>query len=446
VSEALDAAVALHAALDEEVSAARLAVVDANQALTSMQKVAAQAAQVVALLEQAPVPDPTPVPTPPPSPIPDDANTVRIGAATYPLAGINPGRLDYPGGRGPDQLVAYRAPVGFTTTNAYGTECTVMAGQVIAVIDREAISQAAGVIVPVGGYVLSGHGKARAWLNEHAVRGARVDVVHTDVPTPTPTPPPVPVPVQGGRTIATYRKDGSGSTASIPAGINQFRYSFFQNNQLVEWGGETVATQAANLGQWLDGGGRQVLISAGGSKGSVNTSNRGAFLGGFLAAEAKLGGRVTGIDWDLEAAAMVVDDVVAISRALAEGRKDSYLISFAPPGGDPVGPALLAAVALHKAGYRVQVGQQLYEGNVYITESAAIGALRRAVDAGLPPSCVLLGCMVGGDARHWTIPMCVQVARAALAQWEDFGGCYVWSEGNQAQDQAWATAMAAVFA
>jgi hypothetical protein len=264
-------------------------------------------------------------------------------------------------------------------------------------------------------------------------------------PTPAPGPAPTPTPQQRRRTVAIYRKDGSGTTRNIPAGVNQFLYSFFQNNRLVEWGGEDIATQARNLGAWMDADTtRDLLIAVGGAKGSVSTSNRGAFLGGYLAAEAQLGNRATGIGWDLEKAAMVVDDVVAISKALADGRKDRYLIQFSPPGGDPVTPALQAAVALHRAGYRVQFGQQLYEGKVYITEDAAIGALRRAITAGLPPSCVVLGTMVGGDQRHWTIDVCARVLKAALAEWPGFGGAYLWSEGNVAQDDEWARRMAAV--
>ena len=451
MTAALDAAVALRAQLEERAAAAQAAVVDANQSFAKLQQAIATAARVIALLEQG-QPDPVPVDPPTPPPIPDDANTVRIGTATYPLAGVNPTRVDFPGGRGRDELVAYQRPVTHTVTNVFGAECTVMAGQVIAAVDRQATGQTTGVIVPVGGYVLSGHGKARDWLLANAVRGARVEIVHLDTPAPVPTPVPVPTPTPtpstpAGRTVAIYRKDGSGSTAAIPAGVTQFRYSFFQGTSLVEWGGETVATQAANLGRWLDAGtGRDLLISVGGSKGSVSTSNRGAFLGGFLAAEAQLGSRVTGIDWDLEAAAMVVDDVVAISKALAEGRKDSYLISFAPPGGPPVAPALQAAVALHQAGYRVQVGSQLYEAPSFITEGDALAALQRAVAAGLPPSRVLLGTMVGSDYKHWTVDMCVQVARAALKRWPDFGGCYLWSEGDQAEDAEWARRMAEAMA
>ena len=145
MTAALDAAVALRAQLEERAAAAQAAVVDANQSFAKLQQAIATAARVIALLEQG-QPDPVPVDPPTPPPIPDDANTVRIGAATYPLAGVNPTRVDFPGGRGRDELVAYQRPVTHTVTNVFGAECTVMAGQVIAAVDRQATGQTTGVI------------------------------------------------------------------------------------------------------------------------------------------------------------------------------------------------------------------------------------------------------------------------------------------------------------
>ena len=45
------------------------------QALAGLQKLIAQAAKVVALIEQDPTPTPVPTPDPVPTPIPDDADT-----------------------------------------------------------------------------------------------------------------------------------------------------------------------------------------------------------------------------------------------------------------------------------------------------------------------------------------------------------------------------------
>jgi hypothetical protein len=426
----------------EEAAALRALLAQQRDGLELMRTRASEAMARLATLEElAGVAPPEPVEDP------DEINAVRIGDAVYPLSGINPtpasnpAGAPYDGARGPDQLVVYARPLQVTPTNVHGIEVCVVGGEVAG-----ARTVNWTVVPDVPGYVLSGHRKAAAWLLTHARPGAVVELVHVDQSSPAPVIDPAPGPGPAGRrTIAIYRKDGSASTARIPGGINQFRYSFFQGRGLVEWGGESVQAQAANLGRWLDGDPvRELLISAGGARGTVSTADRDRFLDDFVSAEKALGRRVGGIDWDLEAAAMVVGDVEAISKVLAGGRKSSYVISFAPPGGDPVAPALEAAVRLYRQGYRVQLGQQLYEGREPITLDAAMGALRRAVKAGLPPSCVLLGTMVGSDLKHWTIDMCVQVLRAALDEWPDLGGAYLWSEGQEAQDAEWARRMAEV--
>ena len=107
-------------------------------------------------------------------------NSVRIGTQTRALAGINPTSTAYPGGRGVDELVVYRAPLTATVTNQWGTEVTVGAdGRVIAVYDRQITGSLTGTTIPAGGFVLSGHGTARDWLNTYAVVGALVELVAT---------------------------------------------------------------------------------------------------------------------------------------------------------------------------------------------------------------------------------------------------------------------------
>lgn len=384
----------------------------------------------------AKTPDPVPVPDPAPAP-----RAVRIGGATFPVAAVNPAESTsrpYPGGRGVDELVLYQAPTLVTATNQYGTEVEVIGGKVGAVWDRQALGRAPGISVPRGGYILSGHGKARAYLNQNATAQAAVELL-TEAPAPEPLPAPP------TRRVAIFRKDGSGTTAQLPAGLTTFIWSFFQQNRLVEWGGETLATQTANLGRWLDANpSRRLQIAVGGAKGTVSTSNRGAFLEAFLKGERDLGDRCSGIVWDVESSALNADDVLAISRSLASGRESWYEIGFTPPGGTPVATYLKAALMCHQAGLKVWFGQQLYESPRYITEADALTSLERAISAGLPPSAVVLGTMVGSDQRHWTIPMCVQVLKAALKRWPDLGGVYLWSEGQEAQDAEWIRQVAAV--
>jgi uncharacterized lipoprotein YddW (UPF0748 family) len=77
-----------------------------------------------------------------------------------------------PGFRGTNQLVmydsAYTRPT--TGTNEFGFEVTVQNGRVV---EQEGSDSK---IPPRNGYVLSGHGNARAWLLAHAPLGAHIDL------------------------------------------------------------------------------------------------------------------------------------------------------------------------------------------------------------------------------------------------------------------------------
>jgi hypothetical protein len=168
----------------------------------------------------------------------------------------------------------------------------------------------------------------------------------------------------------------------------------------------------------------------------VSTSDRAGFAAAVRSLETGTDAIVLdGIDWDIEASAINVADVVAISKAL---HRPGWLTSFVPSGGPPVAPYLDAAVQCHKAGLTVRFGQQLYDAPV--SQSAALGTVRRAVDAGLPPSCVLVGMMIAADPNHWTHQQCVANLAAIQAVYPSVGGAYLW-EAGRAGTAAWAKAM-----
>lgn len=80
--------------------------------------------------------------------------------------------------RGANELVLYRPAFGASTrTNAFGAEVTVMADVVTAVVDGTGNSA-----IPPGGYVLSGHGRARAALLAALRPGDRVTLTARLVP------------------------------------------------------------------------------------------------------------------------------------------------------------------------------------------------------------------------------------------------------------------------
>lgn len=76
----------------------------------------------------------------------------------------------YPGMRGANQLIIYTPLYGLrTNTNEFGTE---------AIVEGNVVTSLSGAdsIIPNNGLVISGHGKAKKWINENIIVGAKVYV------------------------------------------------------------------------------------------------------------------------------------------------------------------------------------------------------------------------------------------------------------------------------
>ncbi len=95
-----------------------------------------------------------------------DAVATLTVSAVDPTALSNPAGAPFPGFRGGDQLIVYTRP-GPTGTNEYGFEVTVEQGRVVR-------RDGADSVVPAGGFVVSGHGSARAWILSHLPIGTKV--------------------------------------------------------------------------------------------------------------------------------------------------------------------------------------------------------------------------------------------------------------------------------
>ncbi|CAM3220337.1 family 10 glycosylhydrolase [Paenibacillus lupini] len=86
-------------------------------------------------------------------------------------AGCDVDGTPFPGYRGADQLIIYDSTYGDRTgTNGWGNEIAINAGGFV-------ISNGSNdTVIPQGGYVLSGHGIQREWLNNNAPVGAKVAI------------------------------------------------------------------------------------------------------------------------------------------------------------------------------------------------------------------------------------------------------------------------------
>jgi hypothetical protein len=85
-----------------------------------------------------------------------------------PQATTNTKGANYPGLRGANQLVIYTPNFGFrTNTNEFGTE---------AIVEGNTVTSLSGAdsLIPAGGFVISGHGSAKKWINENLMVGAKV--------------------------------------------------------------------------------------------------------------------------------------------------------------------------------------------------------------------------------------------------------------------------------
>lgn len=87
-----------------------------------------------------------------------------------PVTSTNFKGLNYPGLRGANQLVVYTPSFGMrTNTNEFGTEAIVVDDTVISLSGADSI-------IPANGFVISGHGTAKKWINENLMVGSKISL------------------------------------------------------------------------------------------------------------------------------------------------------------------------------------------------------------------------------------------------------------------------------
>ncbi len=387
-------------------------------------------------------------------------NVVTIGTQTHSLDGVNPGSgggtggdAQYPGYRGPNQLVYYSNPTVTTTaTNQYGVEVVVVTATnvVESVNDRQASADPTGTTIASGRYVLSGHGTARDWLLTNATVGATISFTGTPNPDPTPSPTPAPTPGSGYpvKAISLYKMIWSNSESapmgSFPSACNVVRLAFAQNSPPSRTGDGPEGRSAlmSGLATWRAAG-KKVQISVGGAGGAVNTSARSTFLSGIASIKSDLesgGAGLDGLDWDIEASGMNQSDVLYISTQLKALYGANFAITFAPNGGN-VSQYLPTAVACNNAGALDEYGQQFYDAPVSL--SAAMGRISQAIGAGIPQSKISVGMMIQNDANHWTNQQCRDYMASIRQTYPAITKTYLWWAARTGTAQ-WASDMAAV--
>ena len=85
-----------------------------------------------------------------------------------PVVSTNVKGMNYPGLRGANQLVVYSPRFGFRTgTNEFGTEAIIVGDTVVSLSGADSL-------IPANGYVISGHGNAKKWINENIMVGSKI--------------------------------------------------------------------------------------------------------------------------------------------------------------------------------------------------------------------------------------------------------------------------------
>lgn len=94
--------------------------------------------------------------------------------SVYRISDINPEKTNgNPGGRGINQLIVYTPDYGLkTNTNEYGKEAIIVGNRVVAMSAMDSI-------IPSDGIVISGHGKAKEWIEKNVILGSRIDINRT---------------------------------------------------------------------------------------------------------------------------------------------------------------------------------------------------------------------------------------------------------------------------
>ncbi len=107
--------------------------------------------------------------------IPKD-NEIIFNQSMFKIDVVDPAILtnlkgaNYPGIRGANQLVIYTPSFGFrTNTNEFGTEAIVIGDTVTSLSGADSL-------IPANGFVISGHGNAKKWINENIMVGSKISL------------------------------------------------------------------------------------------------------------------------------------------------------------------------------------------------------------------------------------------------------------------------------
>ena len=375
---------------------------------------------------------------------PDDTEFIVLNGSTYKLAGVDPEApippetSVYQGFRGVNQLVAYTTPGGRSEANQYGWELAVGPDM------RVQATAQSGLVIPEGGFVLSGHVNAGTFLKTVNV-GATVGLSSKAV-EPEPG---------GVRTsnislwLMMWSNSARVDIANIPDVVDELRLSFIvDDGYLVGWGPWGKAAFVKGIRAFLDKRpGRFISVAAGGGGYTINVSNPANYISKIVALEAvinaelknqrlKEGFTFGGFNWDWENSAFRANqaNVLDISRRLRNARGKGFYISWSPNGSFKND---YAVVAQQQPDLVDEIGFQNYDTPVNYNTSLDI--TRMLLGNKIPSTSAGSAMMIGSGSNYWTLQQCIDNIKKLRA---DAGVRKValW-EAGRSQTNEWANAM-----
>lgn len=380
---------------------------------------------------------------------PEMPTAVTIADATRRIDGI-----DAP--RGDNQLILYRST---PATNRWGVEVAVSDGRVIGWSNRVA-ADAGRMLVPDGGYVLSGHGLgagyAGQWLLDNATIGAGVTLSTQPEPS-TPTPGRLPSRVvalwhhcwEGPLPWLGYPDDVRSQINLLILGIAQSaargtgRLGYHDR-----WGGTKIrdAVMAAKQA------GVPVLIGIGGSSdGGITITNPAQVteaadsLSGFV---DRYG--ITGVDIDLEPSGSSWTEPALVQLVdLLRKRHPGFLVGITPGlyGAHTARWLSLARTLGDRYDYMAPMLYDFPEAGDSRLSAVALDKCRQMVAGGVPESKIILGFMTRGKGVVYpnaspTPQVTINAWHACLQRYPGLRGVFHWEDAIDASN-GWAWSRAA---
>lgn len=337
-----------------------------------------------------------------------------------------------------------------TPTNEWGVEVAVSDGVVRQIDDRQ-VTKGPQLAIPHDGYVLSGHGKSRDWLLDHASVGDHVTLDdHSDAPADDPAPPAepepaAPGPVDQGQTLSIWHNRWEGPNLrdypdNVRSQVNMVVLGIAQSagNGRVDYApgnGQSAADHAADIRDF-EKSGTQVILGVGGASDTTaitNSTQVDNFVDSVVKLQQQYG--FSGVDFDLEPSGSNWNEqsLVSASRQLRARFGDDFTIGVTVGlYGEHTARWLKLARALgDDYDYMAPMLYDFPEAQDSRLTKISVDRVAQLRAGGVPDSKIILGYMTQPHSGYPASPPSVIEAafRAVKDKHPEIRGSFLWEDG-----------------